>query len=171
MATLIQRAILAAALALAATLAAPSAPIQAQDGSPLPAPTRAPTCSDRFPADGPAGVDLRLGCIVGELVGLYTAASGTEPPTLSAYVIVAGAAITIGVILGALALRLLARRASRRLAPVLPSEWWVCPSCHSVNPAAASRCYACGSPPGPGPMMATDPNPATPQSLSGPTRR
>lgn len=138
-----------------------------QDATTEPAATRAPTCSDRFPAEGPAGVDLRLGCIVSELVGLYTASNRGEPPRLSAYVLVLAGGVAGGALLVALALRLLARRASRRLAPVTPAEWWVCPECRSVNATSASRCYACGSPPGDGPTMPTEGR-DEPRSPSGP---
>ncbi|NJD28440.1 MAG: hypothetical protein FIA92_09095 [Chloroflexi bacterium] len=156
MAPLIPRLVSAITLAVAVASIALARPAVAQDASPTPAPTRGLTCSERFPAEGPAGVDLRLGCIVSELVGLYTASSRDEPPTLSAYVIVLVAGIAAAGLAGALGLRIVARRASRRLAPVLPSEWWVCPSCHSVNPTAASRCYACGGPPGVGPTIPTE---------------
>jgi hypothetical protein len=170
-ASLIARSILAVTLAgVMASVTLPS-PVQAQDGSPAAAATQAPTCGDRFPAEGPAGVDLRLGCIIGELVGLYTASDREDPPTLSAYVIALAVGLVLGLALVAAALRLLARRASRRLAPVTPSEWWVCPSCSSVNGTAASRCYACGGPPGDGPTMTTDPDPVTAQQLGGSTRR
>jgi hypothetical protein len=155
-APLIPRLVLATALAVAVASIALGPAAMAQDGSPIPVPTRGLTCSERFPAEGPAGVDLRLGCIVSELVGLYTASSRDEPPTLSAYVIGLAAGIAAAALAAALALRIVARRASRRLAPVLPSEWWVCPGCHSVNPMTASRCYACGSPPGVGPTMPTE---------------
>ena len=153
------RAAVAAAVALTLLvgggLAIPD-PAVGQEATTEPVATRAPTCSDRFPAEGPAGVDLRLGCIVSELVGLYTASNRGEPPRLSAYVLVLAGGIAAGALLVALALRLLARRASRRLAPVTPAEWWVCPECHSVNATSASRCYACGSPPGDGPTMPTE---------------
>lgn len=158
---------LAAALALAGALLASPSTALAQEGTPVPTPAPTPNCSDRFPAEGPAGVDLRLGCIVGELVGLYTASSRDDPPTLSAYVLVTAGSAALGVVLVLLALRLVTRRAARRLAPVTPSEWWICPSCHSVNATAASRCYACGSPPGDGPTLPTDRAPRTPQSLGG----
>jgi hypothetical protein len=132
------------------------APMAGQDTTTEPTATRAPSCSERFPAEGPAGVDLRLGCIVSELVGLYTASNRGEPPRLSAYVLVLAGGVAAGALRVALALRLLARRASERLAPVTPAEWWVCPECQSVNATSASRCYACGSPPGDGPMLPTE---------------
>ncbi|HSL98012.1 MAG TPA: Ran-binding zinc finger domain-containing protein [Candidatus Deferrimicrobiaceae bacterium] len=163
MAPLIARAAAGAALAVAIGLALPSRGV-GQDATTEPTATRVPTCSDRFPAEGPAGVDLRLGCIVSELVGLYTASSRGEPPRLSAYVVVLAGGIAIGVLLVALGLRLLARRAAARLAPVTPTEWWVCPNCSSVNATSASRCYACGSPPGDGPTMATNRDPIPPSS-------
>ena len=162
MAPLIPRAFTRAAVAAAVALTllaggGPAIPDPAvgQEATTEPAATRAPNCTDRFPAEGPAGVDLRLGCIVSELVGLYTASDRGEPPRLSAYVLVLAGGVVVGVLLVAFALRLLARRAGRRLAPVTPAEWWVCPECHSVNATSASRCYACGSLPGDGPTMPT----------------
>ncbi|MBF8290572.1 MAG: RanBP2-type protein, partial [Chloroflexi bacterium] len=59
-------------LILAALIAGP---MRAVD--PTPGPTaRPPTCADRYPADGPLGIDLMLGCIVNELIS--GRASGAE---------------------------------------------------------------------------------------------
>ena len=131
---------------------------------PTPSP-RPPTCAERFPDEGPGGVDLRLGCIVSELVGLYSAGQAGPPPTLSTYAI--GLVTAVALIVGAslLAVRFLASRAASRLAPVVPTEWWLCPGCRSVNAARATRCYRCGSPPAGGPTLPTDDTPATPQSF------
>jgi hypothetical protein len=126
------------------------------------------TCSDRFPAEGPAGVDLRLGCIAGEIVGLYTASAGEAPAPISTWVIVLLAATAAAAFLAALVTRTLARRAGRRLAPVLAGEWWICEQCRSVNGTEKSRCYACGATPGQGPTMTTSDRPETPQSFGGP---
>lgn len=140
-------------------------PAAAGAADPAPTPSRPATCAERYPADGPAGVDLRLGCIVSELVGLYSAGQAEAPPTLSAYAIglIAGIALLLGAAL--VLLRILGRRAAARLAPVVPGEWWLCPSCRSVNPAQGTRCYRCGSPPGEGPSMPTAERPSTPQSF------
>jgi hypothetical protein len=129
-----------------------------------PAATRA-TCAERYPDEGPAGVDLRLGCVVSEIVGLYTAGQASPPPTLSAYAIGLGIAVALGVGLLLLAGRLLARRAGERLAPVSPGEWWLCSTCRSVNGSAAAHCYSCGGPRTAGPSLLTDDRPATPQSF------
>ena len=129
-----------------------------------------PTCAERFPAEGPAGVDLRLGCIVGEVVGLYTAGQATPPAPLSTYAIVVAALVLVAVIAVWLLGKALARRASRRLAPVLASEWWVCASCRSVNAAGVARCYSCGSDRPDGPMLRTDEHPEVAQSF-GSTRK
>ncbi len=159
---------LALALVLTAVAGVVSAPTGvAPDPTPAPTDARPPTCSERFPGEGPAGVDLRLGCIVSEVVGLYTASNRGDPPRLSAYVLVLAGGTGVGILLVALALRLLGRRAGRRLAPVLPDEWWVCPRCHSVNGAGVARCYACGGPPGDGPTLPTVARPETPQSSGG----
>jgi len=133
--------------------------------------SRPPTCVERYPANGPAGVDLRLGCIVSELVGLYTSGQAGPPPTLSTYaLVVAGIIALVGVAAWLLA-RAGVRRASRRMAPVTPSAWWACPNCRSVNGANVERCYACGSPPGDDQLMPTDDRPSTPQSFGERGRR
>jgi hypothetical protein len=152
------------ALLVLALAAAIPATALAADPTPGP-PAGAPTCAERYPEDGPAGVDLRLGCIVSELVGLYTAGQAAQPPPLSAYAVGLGTAVTLAVALLLLAGRLLARRAGQRLAPVTPGEWWLCSSCRSVNGTAAAHCYSCGSPRGAGPGLLTDERPATPQSF------
>jgi hypothetical protein len=130
-----------------------------------------PTCADRFPAEGPAGVDLRLGCIAGEIVGLYTASSGQPPAPISTWVLVAAGGVAIAIFAGWLVTRTLARRAGRRLAPVLAGSWWVCDRCRSVNGAEKVRCYSCGAPPGSGPAMPTSERPETPQSFGGQGKR
>jgi hypothetical protein len=128
---------------------------------------RPPTCAERFPEEGPAGVDLRLGCVVSEVVGLYTPGQASAPPTISTYALtLVGVSLSVAV-LGLLATRLLARRAGEALAPVMPDAWWQCPSCRSVNGAGVTRCYSCGSPrPADGDVtLATEENPGTPQSF------
>ncbi|MEO8273946.1 MAG: hypothetical protein ABI620_07755, partial [Chloroflexota bacterium] len=131
---------------------------------------RPATCSERFPAQGPAGVDLRLGCIVGEVVGVYAASDAAQPAPLSTYAILLGIFIVCGVLLALTGGRLLARRAGRRLAPVLPAAWWVCPSCNSVNGTGTRQCYSCGAGQPAGPMLMTAEDPDTPQSF-GSTRK
>lgn len=130
-----------------------------------------PTCADRFPEEGPAGVDLRLGCIVSEVVGLYTAGQAAPPPTLSSYAIVVGL-VAIGAVVAVwLVGRLVARRAGRRMAPVLAGEWWICGSCRSVNGSGVTRCYACGSGRPDGPMLTTDEHPQISQSFGSGRKR
>lgn len=127
-----------------------------------------PTCAERYPAEGPAGVDLRLGCIVSEVVGLWRPSQTAPPPTLSAYAITVAVLVVASVGLGLVAARLVARRAGQRLAPVTPGAWWVCPSCHSINGLGAARCYNCAAP---APddlasaLMTTSEQPETPQSF------
>ena len=152
-------------IAVALLLAAPAAAIGA-DPSPPPEP-KPPTCAERFPEEGPAGVDLRLGCVVSEVVGLYTPGQASAPPTISAY-----ALALVGIVLGiavvvVVATRLLARRAGAALAPVMPDAWWQCPTCRSVNGAGVARCYSCGSPRpvDSGVTLETDASPGTPQSF------
>jgi hypothetical protein len=104
------------------------------------------SCADRYPAEGPAGLDLRLGCIAGELVGHVTGSSPSrEPAPISSYL------APLVAILGSLAVIvllavILRRRLGRRLAPVMPGTWWSCPACRSVNAVGTSLCYACGAP-------------------------
>ena len=152
-----------AILALSLLMTAPAGSSAADPSSP---PPPAPgSCAERYPEDGPAGVDLRLGCIVSEVVGLYTAGQADAPPTLSAYaigVVIAGFLAVVAVLFAG---RLLARRAGERLAPVLPGEWWQCTRCKSVNAGGAEHCYSCGGPRGSGTRLVTDDSPATPQSF------
>lgn len=154
MGALSARIVLGILLAWVVALAAPEA-VSAQEPSATPEPRRPPTCAERFPAEGPAGVDLRLGCIVSELVGLYTTSSSGEPPTLSTYVVTLALGVAAGLLLLAVGMRWLKRRVSQRLAPVLPAAWWICPACRSVNPERVAGCYRCGSPPGDEPPMPT----------------
>jgi hypothetical protein len=152
-------------IAVALLVAAPAGAIAADPSRPPEA--RPPTCAERFPDEGPAGVDLRLGCVVSEIVGLYTPGQSSAPPTISTYaLVVVGIALIVAVI-ALLATRLLARRAGEALAPVTPDTWWQCPTCRSINGAGVTRCYSCGSP-RPADiavMLATDDSPGTPQSF------
>ena len=144
--------------------AALTAGVAAADPSPTPRP---PTCAERYPAEGPAGVDLRLGCLVRELLGHYT---GEEPsgqaPRLSAYLApIVGVAISVAFAIGLLQL---ARRAGRRLAPATPAAWWLCPKCRSVNAVGKAACYSCGTPWTPdAPVVPTAARPETIQRFGG----
>jgi hypothetical protein len=161
----------AALLAITIVLAIP---IQgfAADPSPDPGQTaRPPTCAERFPAEGPAGVDLRLGCIVGEVAGLYRPGQAGPPAPLSTYAIFVGVMVAGAIIAIWLLGRLIARRAGRRLAPVLPGEWWVCSECTSVNGAGVAQCYSCRSPRPDGPSLMTDDRPSIPQSFGSKRKR
>jgi len=159
-------AVLRAGLTLALLLVA-VAPTFGADPAPA-ATQRPPTCAERFPEEGPAGVDLRLGCIVSEVVGLWRPDQAASPPTLSAYAITLGVLVAAVIGLGLVATRFLARRAGERLAATTPEAWWVCPSCHSINGLGASRCYNCAGPrpadAGAAPMLTSD-APVTPQSF------
>lgn len=161
-----------APLVLAAMLGLGSpAGVLADDPTQAPGvPAGPPSCAERFPAEGPAGVDLRLGCIVSEVVGLYTAGQSAPPPPLSTYATVVAALVLATVIAVWLAGRFVARRAGRRMAPVLAAEWWICASCRSVNGAGVARCYSCGSGRPDGPMLTTDEHPEIAQSF-GSTRK
>ena len=114
--------------------------------------------------------DRHVQPVVGEVVGLYTAGQTTPPAPISTYAMVVGILIVGILIVIWLVGRLVAQSAGRRLAPVLPGEWWVCATCKSVNGAGVAHCYSCGSTPPDGPTLATDPNPGIPQSF-GSTRK
>ena len=161
-----------AALLLVAAITIPGA-VLAGDPTPDPAPQTAspPGCSERFPQEGPAGVDLRLGCIVSEVVGLYTAGQAAPPPPLSSYAMFVGIVALVAVAAAWLVGRFVARRAGRRLAPVLAGEWWICGTCRSVNGAGIARCYSCGSGRPDGPMLTTDEHPEISQSFGSRRKR
>jgi hypothetical protein len=130
-------ALLLASLLPAATIAADPA----TEATPRP-----PSCAERYPAEGPAGVDLRLGCVVSEVIGLWRPDQAAAPPPLSTYAIALAALVGSVIGLGLVATRVLARRAGARLAPTTPGAWWVCPSCHSINGLGVGQCYRCGTP-------------------------
>jgi hypothetical protein len=161
----------AAGLALLAVLVlvTPSATVFAGDPSPTPsaAPTSRPaTCAERYPAEGPGGVDLQLGCVASELVAYFSGLGPSdEPQRLTGYVI-PSAVVTLGLVALLLAGRRLHRRASRRIAPATPVAWWSCPACRSLNAAGRETCYRCGRPFDEGATeMRTDAEPPAPQSF------
>jgi hypothetical protein len=164
LADLIRGCLLAVAILL---LPGSRAVLAAESGTAAETP-RPPTCAERFPAEGPAGVDLRLGCIVSEVIGLWRPGEATPPPTLSTYAIVVAVLVLALAGLGLLGVRLVARRAGARLAPTTPDAWWLCPSCRSINGLAAARCYNCATPqPDAGALalLETSRDPGTPQSF------
>jgi hypothetical protein len=132
------------------------------------APRQPPTCAERYPADGPAGIDLQLGCLVNELVGHFTGADagpGRESPRISAYLgpIALGAFGLVGLLLG---LRVARRSAGRRLAPAAPTSFWSCLGCRSLNAAGRAACYRCGRAWEAGAAeLRTDGEPPAPQSF------
>ncbi len=128
-------------------LASFAASVAAIEPSPTPVVTEPPpTCAQRYPADGPAGVDLRLGCIVAELVGAYTSPGDiTTAPRISSWlkpIAFAGA----GLVLVWIVARWMSRRAGVRLAPVVPAAWWSCSGCRSLNADGTVACYRCRQP-------------------------
>jgi len=162
---LIRAGLLATAIIL---VPGPSAVLAADPAAGPSETARPPTCAERFPAEGPAGVDLRLGCIVSELIGLWRPDQAAPPPTLSAYAIALGILIVATAGLGLIGMRLVGRAAGRRLAPITPDAWWVCPTCRSINGIGVTRCYDCGAPrpaAGAAQLMATGQDPSTPQSF------
>ena len=128
-------------------LASFAASVAAAEPSPTPVLTEPPpTCAQRYPADGPAGVDLRLGCIVAELVGAYTAPGDVRTaPRISSWLgpIAFGGA---GLALVWIVVRGMSRRAGTRLAPVVPAAWWSCSGCRSLNADGVVACYRCRQP-------------------------
>ena len=120
----------------------------AADPTPVPAATPpSPTCTERYPVDGPGGVDLVLGCVVTELIAYASgvAAEAGEPRRLSDFAvpIVVGLG---GLLAAAIAVRQVQRVVARRLAPAAPMAWRSCPACHSLTPADRPACYRCGAP-------------------------
>lgn len=130
-------------------------------------PTARPlTCAERYPADGPGGVDLQLGCVVNELVA-YAGGLGPsdQPQRLTAYVVPI-AAVALALVALVLVARQLNRRADRWIAPAAPVAWWPCPACRSLNVARRETCYRCGRPLESGTAeMRTDAEPPAPQSF------
>lgn len=165
LADLIRACLLATAVLLSVGSRAGLAADPGTAGSETPRPA---TCAERFPAEGPAGVDLRLGCVVSEVIGLWRPDQSTRPPTLSTYAIFTGILVVAIAGLGMISVRLFARRAGARLAPTTPDAWWVCPTCRSVNGLTASRCYNCATAQpdaGAAAVMETRDDPLTPQTF------
>jgi hypothetical protein len=128
----LQLAQVAASLAgIAAALATPGT-VRADD----------PPCASLFPTTGPAGVDLQGACVANDLVENYTSTTSTQPDALWTLVLILGASWVAAVVVFAV-WRFLAGRATRRLASVAPTAFWLCERCHSFNAADASTCYRC----------------------------
>lgn len=163
--------LLAGWLLVAATLAAVAIAADPTVGptggsSAGPTTTNAPTCAERNPDPGPAGIDLRLGCIVTTLIGAYSdPADPSVAPRISTWLRPLGIALG-GVIIAALGVRFVRRRAGRRLVAAAPTAWWSCPACRSMNAAGAEACYSCGRAWEAGAVeLRTDAEPPAPQSF------
>jgi hypothetical protein len=169
----LERACLVAGLAVAigsvAVLVLPPVPLS---GEPSPDPSASsrpaahePSCQERYPAEGPGGVDLQLGCMVNELVGFYLGAGGAstaEPARISAYLVPLGSLLALAIVAVLLTRRVL----GRRLVSASPAAFWQCPACRSVNRAGAEACYSCRRPWEPGATeFRTDGEPPAPQSF------
>lgn len=153
---------------VAAVGAATAHPALAVDPSagPSAAPaSRALTCAERYPAEGPGGVDLQIGCMVNELVGFYSGAGASataEPARISAYLVPLAGVVVLAVV----SVLLVRRALGRRLVSVSPTAFWQCPACRSVNPAGAEACYRCRRPWEPGATeFRTDGEAPAPQSF------
>ena len=135
--------LLPAVLVAVATAAEPAtgpAPSPSAD----PTPTAPPDCSERYPDPGPAGLDLRLGCIVSQVVGAYTgSADPSAEPRISDWLRPLGIVLA-GVVVLAVAALHVRGRVGRRLVASAPTAWWSCPACRSVNAAGTEACYRCG---------------------------
>ena len=128
--------------------------------------TRPPTCAERYPAEGPGGVDLQLGCVVRELIGYFGGLGPSDEPQRLTTYLVPIAAVVSAVVALLLAGWHLHRRASRRIAPATPVAWWSCPACRSLNAAGRATCYRCGRPFEAGSIeMRTDAEPPAPQAF------
>jgi hypothetical protein len=131
-----------AVLLMAALLAGAGAALA---GEPGPTPVTR-TCADRYPVTGPAGLDLRLGCIAAEIVGSVTGAgSRAEEARISSWLLPIGLFLA-GLLVLTRLVPAATGRLNRRMAPATPEAWWACPRCRSLNPAGSTRCYACGAP-------------------------
>ncbi len=157
----------AVAVCLLVPLVASPSTARGAEPSSAPAPVR-PSCNELYPEEGPAGVDLRLGCLVDRLLSHYTGREASaEPAALSAYLPTIAAIVAgVGGLVAVAALGW--RRLDRRLAPVMPAAWWACPTCRSVNGAGTVRCYACGAPaPTVAEVMTTADHPEMRQAFGG----
>ncbi len=140
----IRRAV-AAALAVAFAVALSAAGwIGATRAAEPDASARPPTCAEQFPADGPAGLDLQLGCVVRELTGLYLGSGAADQPARISALGPPLAALATGLAIAWLVVRWVRRRAGARMAAAAPEAWWSCTGCRSLNAAGVLRCYACG---------------------------
>ncbi len=97
-------------------------------------------------ADGSAGLDLRLLCTLGKIVGHYTGQSYDSPadvpvPLLGALVLGLGAAAALAIVIPVR----LGRRWARSRRPA-DEAWWACDACHSFNEPNLGACYHCGTP-------------------------
>jgi hypothetical protein len=94
--------------------------------------------------DGSAGLDLRLLCTIGEIVGHYTGETYESPsdvPVLLLGSVVAGVG-ALAALLSVLLVRLVSRWAAPRRPP--DDAWWTCAACRSFNEPTVSACYHCG---------------------------
>lgn len=140
-------AIVVVAAALAASLAGPLVVGAASPSEPPAATPRPLTCTERYPDPGPAGLDLRIPCIVRELMGLVEN-PGDEPARLTMWLPTIAMLATAGFIAALILGRILGRARvgfERRTAPAAPGLRWSCPRCHSVNEPSRERCYSCGT--------------------------
>ena len=96
-------------------------------------------------ADGAAGLDLRLLCTLGKIVGHYTGQSYESPADVPVPLLGALALGLGGV--AALAIVIPVRLARRWARPRRPSDeaWWACDACRSFNEPSLGACYHCGT--------------------------
>ena len=132
-------------LAIAVALLAGLAGLAAAADPTTPPTPRPGSCAERYPEEGPAGLDLRLGCIANGLVTHYLGGDAGQPVRISTY-LTPLAVLVAGLVLVLLAASLVRRRAGARLAPASPGAYWLCPDCSSVNEPTRATCYSCQRP-------------------------
>ncbi|MEO8461877.1 MAG: hypothetical protein ABI555_01580, partial [Chloroflexota bacterium] len=133
-------------------LVALAAPVSGADPSPAPSPTPSPTddprtCAQRYPIDGPGGVNLQIACIVVEFV----AADAKSEAKAEAQARIASGFGPVVVLVSAavvawIAVQWMSRRTGARLAPTQPARWWSCTHCRSLTAIGITNCYRCGQP-------------------------
>ncbi len=102
-------------------------------------------CASLYPTSGPGGVDLQAACVADRIATHYTTTTGGGPDVASTLLVVLAVSWAMAVIVLAAA-RWIGSRASRRVAPVLPSEVWLCDGCRSFNDGGFAGCYRCRRP-------------------------
>ena len=135
-------------LSLIVLVVALAPPVSAADPSPTPSPTKDPrTCVQRYPIDGPGGVNLQIACTVVELVAsdaksdVKAEAQARIASGVGPVVVLVSAAVVAWI-----AVQWMSRRTGARLAPTQPAGGWSCTHCRSLTAIGITNCYRCGQP-------------------------